>query len=67
MVAAVSKIMRAQDLIAVPRNPRGHAVPLDHRAAGAALDPQPAQPSDRRQPGIALSALDGLRWARATR
>ena len=49
MVAAVSKIMRNQDLVAVAsRCSRDHRLPGHDRAAGSALVAHPAQPPDRR-------------------
>jgi ethanolamine ammonia-lyase large subunit len=68
MVAAVSKIMRAQDLIAVARKVRvvtrfRSTIGLEGRIS---TRNQPNHPTDDSR-GIALSALDGLCTARATR
>jgi ethanolamine ammonia-lyase large subunit len=68
MVAAVSKIMRAQDLIAVARKVRvvtrfRSTIGLPGRIS---TRNQPNHPTDDSR-GIALSALDGLLMGRATR
>ena len=52
MAAAVSKLMRMQDLVAGRAQvPGRHALPQHARPAGPALDAAPAEPSDRRPAG----------------
>ncbi len=52
MAAAVSKIMRVQDLVAGgAKNPRGHPLPQHHGAARAHVDAAATQPPDRRPGG----------------
>ena len=61
MAAAVSKIMRLQDLMLVAAQvQRGHALSQHHRPAGAlSVRLQPNHPTDDPR-GIAASMLDGL-------
>ena len=61
MAAAVSKIMRLQDLVTVAAKMRGHTVSQHARAAWAASTRlQPNHPTDDPK-GIATSIIDGLR------
>ena len=69
MVAAVSKIMRLQDLIAVAGEmPRRYPLPRHHRPPRPAVDAQPAEPPDRRLATASPSRRStGWRSAPATR
>jgi ethanolamine ammonia-lyase large subunit len=61
MAAAVSKLMRNQDLVLAARKvPRGHRVPQHARAARTPRVPPAAQPPDRRSARHRRLDLDGL-------
>jgi hypothetical protein len=69
MVAAVSKLMRNQDLMLVAREvPGGHALSQHHRPAGPAgsVRLQPNHPTDD-PPASPPAMLDGLLYGAATR